>query len=379
MRSDVMVLSAASGEGHVRAAEAMVSALRTHDIEARHEEALQYTGPLLRRLYADYYVDTVNRRPGLLGFAYGAMDRAGRFERPRLWFDLLQSRRLVRLLAKADPGVVLCTHFLPAEIAVHARDKGKLDARIGVIVTDFDFHPLWLYRGVDWYFVAGEDARARLAALGVAPDAIRVTGIPIDRAFATCQPKLAARARMGLRLDLSTVLVAAGGCGMGPVETLVAALQKIQAPVQIVVVCGRNQELRLRLAALAPQAHPLIVLGYTDEMEAWMAAADLLVGKAGGLTCAEAMARGLVPVIVNAIPGPEERNAAILEKLGAAIWCKSAGALAGDVDRLLSDPLRLRCMQRAVAGIAAPTAAASIASIVAGFAASRGCPSRPSA
>src|ERR1700694_4972185 len=112
----------------------MVSALRTHDIAARHEEVLQYMGPLLRRLYAEYYVETVNRRPQLLGFAYDAMDHAGRFERSRLWFDLLQSRGLVRLLAKADPGIVLCTHFLPAEIAVHARHKGKLDARIGVIV-----------------------------------------------------------------------------------------------------------------------------------------------------------------------------------------------------------------------------------------------------
>ena len=153
----------------------------------------------------------------------------------------------------------------------------------------------------------------------------------------------------------------------------------MRAPVQIVVVCGRNQELQRRLAALPPQAHPLTVLGYTGEMDAWMAAADLLVGKAGGLTCAEAMARGLVPVIVNAIPGPEERNAAILVKLGAAFWCQSTGTLAGDVDRLLSDPLRLRCMQRAVAGIAAPTAAANIASIVASVAASSEVPSRPTA
>jgi processive 1,2-diacylglycerol beta-glucosyltransferase len=379
LNSDVMVLSAASGDGHVRAADAMVSALRAHDIAARHEEVLQYMSPLLRRLYAEHYVETVNRRPRLLGFAYEAMDRAGRFERSRLWFDLLQSRRLVRLLAEADPGIVLCTHFLPAEIALHARRKGMLDSRIGVILTDFDFHPLWLYSGVDWYFVAGEDARARLIALGVAADTIRMTGIPIDCAFATCEAKLAARARMGLQPDLATLLVAAGGFGMGPVEAILAALQRLRRPVQIVVVCGRNQELQRHLAALAPQAHPLTVLGYTGEMHAWMAAADLLVGKAGGLTCAEAMAGGLVPVIVNAIPGPEERNAAILVRLGAAIWCRSTGTLAGDVDGLLGDPPRLRAMQRAVAGIAAPTAADDIASIVAGAAASPPLPSPPAA
>lgn len=371
MRSDVMVLSAASGDGHVRAADALVSALQTHDIAAQHVEVLQHTGPLLRRLYADYYVQTVNRRPWLLGFAYDSMDHAGRFEKSRLLFDLAQSRRLVQLLTSASPATILCTHFLPAEIAVHLRRRKNLKAQIGVVVTDFDFHPLWLYRGVDWYFVAGEEARDRLIHFGVAPEKIHVTGIPVARTFAIREHQADARLCMGLEADRVTTLVCAGGFGMGPVEALVAALQRVRHPLQIVVVCGKNEELQSRLGSLPAAAHPVTVVGYTDEMHRWMAAADLLVGKAGGLTCAEAMARGLVPILVNAIPGPEERNAAILSRRGAAVWCRATDALSTEIDALLADPGRMRSMRESVAASALPSAAERIAAIVAG---AQSCP-----
>jgi processive 1,2-diacylglycerol beta-glucosyltransferase len=377
MHSRVMVLSAASGDGHVRAADAIVSALRARDIAARHVEALQHTGPLLRWLYAEYYLQTVDRRPWLLGFAYDSMDDAGRFEISRLCFDLIQTRRLARLLTNASPGVILCTHFLPAEIAVHLRRKRHLEAQIGVIVTDFDFHPLWLYRGVDWYFVAGPEARDRLVQFGVAPETIHMTGIPVDRAFAICEQQADARMHLGLQIDRATVLVSAGGFGMGPVEALVGTLQRVSHPLQIVMVCGKNEALQKRLGSLPPAAHPLTVVGYTDEMHTWMAAADLLVGKAGGLTCAEAMVRGLVPIIVNAIPGPEERNAAILARRGAAVWCRATDALAGEIDALLCNPGRLRSMRQAVAAIAAPSAAERIAAIVAEGRSSQAISSRP--
>jgi processive 1,2-diacylglycerol beta-glucosyltransferase len=360
-----MVLSAASGGGHVRAADALVSAFGARGIPAAHVEALQHVSPLLRRLYADYYVDTVNRRPWLLRFAYEGMDRRGRFRTSRLAFDLLQTRRLAAILREATSPVVLCTHFLPAEIAVHLRRKGRLSARVGVVMTDFDVHPLWLYEGVDWYFVAGEEGKARLLGFGVAPETVRVTGIPVDAGFGKAWPRRETRARLGLDPDLPAILLSAGGFGMGPLEALLGALDRVRRPVQLVVVCGRNEPLQRRLAGRAGGPHPTRVLGYTEEMHAWMAAADLVVGKAGGLTCAESLASGLVPVIVSPIPGPEERNAAILVEAGAAHRCDDVTCLPMAIDRLLDEPERLAGMRRAAERMARPGAAAEIASIVA--------------
>ena len=362
----VMVLSAAAGAGHVSSAEALVRAFEMRGVNASHVEMLKYTNPLFKRLYADLYVELVNRQPQVLGFIYRAMDRPWKYEKRRLALDRLNTGPLVKLLRDRQPEVAICTHFLPAEILVHLRKRDRLNLPIGIVVTDFDAHAMWLYRGVDWYFVALEETKAHLATLGIPPETIHVTGIPIDPRFAVTMSKHEARLAMGLDTDRTTVLVSAGGFGMGPVESLVRAVQEVRHPIQIVVICGKNAALERRLQGLRDVAHPMHVLGYTTEMDKWMAAADLLVGKAGGVTCSEALARGLLLVVVNPVPGQEERNSDHFLEEGVAIRCNNLPALGFKIDRLLSDGARMERMRRAVAGLARPHAAFDIVSIVSG-------------
>jgi len=361
----VMVLSAAAGAGHMAAADALVAAFHARQMAATHVEVLRYATPLFKRVYADLYAELVNRRPQVLGYIYRVMDHPWRYEKRRLALDRLNTRPLVRLLERREPAVVICTHFLPAEIVMHLRRRRLLDIPVGVVITDFDAHAMWLYRGVDWYFVAREEMKAHLAALGVPPETIHVTGIPVHPRFAAPKPKRETRVSLGLDPDRTTVLVAAGGSGMGPVESLVRAVHEVHHPIQIVVICGRNAALERRLNAMEDRAHPMRIVGYTTEMDAWMASADLLVGKAGGLTSAEAFARGVILVVVNPIPGNEERNSDYFLEEGAAIRCNNLPALAFKIDALLYDGDRLTRMRAAVARIARPDAASDIVSIVA--------------
>ncbi|HEX7511829.1 MAG TPA: glycosyltransferase, partial [Candidatus Methylomirabilis sp.] len=333
-------------------------------IPATHVEVLKYTNPLFKRFYADLYVELVNRQPQLLGYLYHALDRPWQLEKRRLILDRLNTRPLVKLLRTENPRLAVCTHFLPAEILVYLRKRKLLDIPVGVVVTDFDAHAMWLYRGVDWYFVACEETRVHLAALGIPPETIHVTGIPIDPVFAKAKPKRETREKMGLDPGLTTILVSAGGFGMGPVESLVRALHEIRHPIQLAVICGKNAALERRLKGFQGGVHPMRVVGYTTEMDSWMAAADLLVGKAGGLTSSEALARGLVLVVVNPIPGQEERNSDHFLEEGAAIRCNNLPALAFKIDRLLADTERLARMRQAVARLARPQAAADIVSLV---------------
>jgi len=365
-RGSVMVLSAASGAGHVRAAGALVSAFAAAGRKARHVEVLGYTNPLFRKIYADLYVELVNRRPHLLGMLYDALDRPWEFQKRRLAMDRLNTRPLVRLLKEENPSLAVCTHFLPAEILAHLRRKKVLEVPIGVVVTDFDAHAMWLYRGVDWYFVACEETKVHLSELGIPPETIHVTGIPIDPAFSVQKPKREARLGLGLDPDRTTVLVSAGGFGVGPVDSLVRSLHQVSHPLQVVVICGRNAQLARRLAAFGEGAHPMRVVGYTTEMDAWMAASDLLVGKAGGLTSSEALARGLVMVIVNPIPGQEERNSDHLLEDGVAIRCNNLPALAYKIDALLGDRDRYARMRKAASRAGRPDAARDVVTIMSG-------------
>ncbi len=364
----VLVLSASAGAGHVRAGQALERALvatgRVHEV--RHVDVLQYTSKLFRRVYAQAYLDLVNRAPEVLGWLYDYFDEPGRHERLRLALNKLNTTRFVRLLERERPDWAVSTHFLPAEIIAWLRSKGRLVTRQAIVVTDFDIQAIWLTHHVDRYFVALDETRVHLERLAVPPDAITVSGIPIDPVFEEPKAARAMRAKHGLAPELTTILVSAGGFGVGPVETLVRTLLELQHPAQLVVICGRSEDLKRRLDKLAgarpPKLNPALrVVGYTTEMDEYMAAADLLVGKPGGLTSSEALARGLALVIVRPIPGQEERNADHLLEAGAAIRCNNLPALAWKIDRLLNDPRRLGTMRENARRLARPDAARDIA------------------
>jgi len=362
----VFVLSAAAGAGHVRSAEALVAAFAAKGIAAKHVEVLKYSSYFFKKVFSDLYFELVNRQPAILGLVYDAMDHPWMYRKRRLALDLLNTRPLANLLKEERPRLAVCTHFLPAEILLHLRRKKILDIPVGVVITDFDLHAMWLYRGVDWYFVACEETKVHMTALGVPPETIHVTGIPIDPAFSAAREKAETRRALGLEQDLTTVLVSAGGFGMGPVESLANSMQEVRHPIQVAVVCGKNPDLKRRLEDLPAPNHPVKIVGFTPEMERWMAASDLLVGKAGGLTSSEALASGLVMVIINPIPGQEERNSDHLLEEGVAVRCNNLPALAYKIDSLLSDKERFDRMRQAVRRLARPNAAADVVSLVSG-------------
>jgi len=362
----VLILSAAAAAGHLRAAEALVAAFEARGVSAYHLEVLRYTNPLFRKIYSDLYVELMTRQPDLLGLFYKVLDHPWKFQKRRLALDRLNTAPLVKRLAKERPHVALCTHFLPAEILLHLRRKGDLDVPIGMVVTDLDAHAMWLFHGLDWYFVAREETKVYLSALGIPAETIFVTGIPIHPVFSEKKPKRETRLHLGLDPDRITLLVSAGGFGVGPVESLVTTLQEVKHPIQIVVICGRNPRLEERLKGASFFRHPTRIVGYTTEMNLWMSASDLLVGKAGGLTCSEALACGLVLVIVNPVPGQEERNCDHFLEEGVAIRCNNLPALAYKIDTLLSDRERFSRMKRNALTLGRPRAAFEIVSTVLG-------------
>lgn len=360
----VMILSSASGAGHIRAADALTLAFENKGITAKHVEVLKYTNPIFRKVYSDLYKEIVNKNPDLFGWVYKAFDKPWKYQKRRLALDLLNTGRFVKFIKKEKPELVICTHFLPAEIIIHLKRKKILDVPIGIVVTDFDAHAMWLYKDVDWYFVACEETKVYLEALGIPSKTIFVTGISVDPVFEISKPQKETRMRLGLDVNLKTVLVSAGGFGVGPVESLINSIDTVKHPIQIAVICGRNPQLENRLRKNKNTNHPMKVIGFTKEIDEWMAASDLLVGKAGALTSSEAFARGLVLVIVNPIPGQEERNSDHFLEKGIALRCNNIATLGYKIDSLLSDNDRFSQMQENVKNFARPKSASEIVSIV---------------
>ena len=365
----VLLLSATSGAGHVRAAQALEKAfLARGDCLVEHIDALQYVSKLFQRIYDKAYISMVQRAPELMGVLYDRTDQPWEHLRRRLVLDRLNTGPMIRLLKRIQPDLCVATHFLPAEIIAWLIAKRKLLARNAIVVTDYDVHAMWLCRTVDRYYVAIDEAKEYLAHIGVPREKILVTGIPVDPLFAAPISRSEARKQLGLDATATVILISAGGYGIGPVEQVVKDLLGLQRPWQIVAIAGKSEKTRKRLEVIAREAGKLqsssprlCAVGFTTEMDKYMAAADLMVGKAGGLTTSEALARALPMALIEPIPGQEERNADHLLEAGAAIRCNNLPAAAWKIAALLDDPGRFARMRDAARGLGKPGAAARIA------------------
>jgi len=365
----VLLLSASSGAGHVRAAQALEKAfLATGECQVEHIDVIQHVSRLFQRIYDKAYISMVRRAPELMGVLYDRTDQPWQHLRRRVAMDRLNTQPMIRMLKRVQPDLCVATHFLPAEIIAWLIAKRKLKARHAIVVTDYDVHAMWLCRTVDRYYVAIEEAAEYLARIGVSRETIRVTGIPIDPLFAIKLDKISVRNRLGLDSSAPIILISAGGYGIGPVEQLVRDLLALQKPWQIVAIAGKAEKVQKRLAEIARGAGNLpggaarlCPVGFTNEMDQYMAASDLLIGKAGGLTTSEALARALPMALIEPIPGQEERNADHLLEAGVAIRCNNLPAAAWKIAGLLNDPPRLERMRQAAGQMGRPEAAAAIA------------------
>ena len=271
---------------------------------------------------------------------YDQFDEPWKNEKRRLFFDKLNTRPLVKMVREYDPDWIVCTHFLPSEIISDLKGSGKMKTPQAIVVTDFDMHAMWLCRNYEHYFVALDETRVYLASLGCPPDKTTVSGIPIDPKFAENKPKDQMRAKYGLEPDMPTIILSLGGFGVGRIETLLDSLRSIRPPVQVLAMCGRNEQLKAKLESIPSDkgGARVVAVGYTRDMDEYMSASDLIVGKPGGLTTCEALAKGLVFVIANPIPGQEERNSDHLLERGCAIRSNNPATLGYKIEQLINDP-----------------------------------------
>jgi len=367
MFKKVLILSASVGAGHLRAAEALGKAFRQANAaeEIRNVDVLEYTNPLFRRLYGKAYIDMVGAMPEVLGWMYDSLDKPWQNERRRLALDRLNTQPLIKLLKDYQPDIAVCTHFLPAEIISWLKAKDKIFFPQAIVVTDFDVHAMWLCHHFEQYFVALEETRVHLEKLGIPKETITVSGIPIDPIFAENKDKTTMREKYDLEKDKLTILVSAGGFGVGNVQHLLEALSDLKTPSQVLAICGRNEELKTKLENLAVRklnnkTVTFKPIGYTTAMDEYMSASDLIVGKPGGLTTSEALAKGLIFVIVNPIPGQEERNSDHLLEKGCAIKCNNLPTLGYKIDELINDKARFEAMKTNVSRFACPNASREI-------------------
>jgi processive 1,2-diacylglycerol beta-glucosyltransferase len=361
-RDAILIVSASAGTGHLRAAEALqrALALRGEFLHVEHVDLLALAPRWVRAMYGSGYEMVASRAPRVWNQLYRMTDGGEPDRAP--WAalaDRLLFREFRRLLTARPWSVCLCTHFLPCQLAAGRAGLPPF----ALAITDFELHRFWAQPGVRRYFTAtGELAdNVRRRVRGARVDA---TGIPVSPAFADAPSRAQARAALGLDAHRPMVLVMGGGLGLGVEEAVESAVAHTPADAQVVAVCGRNEGARARLAGLGVSPERLRVLGYTTGMERWLAAADVVATKPGGLTTSEALALGRPLVLLRPIPGAEEGNTRALVSAGAALAGQDPEELRTAFSRVFAEPGLLPALAAQARGLGRPHAAHAVAAAV---------------
>lgn len=362
----LLVLSVSVGSGHVRAAQSVCATAEEEfaDIQTHHLDILELVSDGFRKLYGSGYIKLVEKAPQLWAYMYHQMDRPSSnslFDQFRLAVERLSTKKLDSEIASFAPDVILCTHFLPAELLSRSIAKGNAMPPVWVQVTDFDVHGLWMHPHMKGYFVASDEVAARLSARGIPEQDIHVSGIAIMPQFRRPPARHEAAIELGLDPEIPTLLMMSGGVGMEGMEVLVEEVATLDENIQIVALAARNQDLLEKLEKVA-QRFPKRVFpqGFTRTIERVMAAADLAITKPGGLTTSECLAMRLPMIIVSPIPGQEERNSDTLLEAGCAVKAVDSAALLYKLKRLINHPEYLATMRKNQEMFAKPQAARTI-------------------
>ena len=336
----MVVHSSATGAGHRVAAESLVKALEEHPgVVAESFDTLTVSSPKVRETQKSA-ISKLEKIPGLARWAYEAACKGnplvGLAQVGLMALKAHHSPEALAHIQEFGPDLIVSTQAEASHMLAHWQRTGKLEAPLWSVLTDHVADGRWVNSRVDRYFVANEPMVGELERLGVEPERVAVSGIPIPVAPESDESCAELRGRLGLKPDMATVLITGGGLGGQPFELLVEEMGKLPFPKQIVCITGTNAEARRGLEAMGRE--DLIVTGKVSNMGEWMRAADVVVTKAGGLSTSEIQALGKPMVIHRPISGLAVGNSERLVEIGSALIGRDVADTAAQTEALLADP-----------------------------------------
>jgi processive 1,2-diacylglycerol beta-glucosyltransferase len=316
-------------------------------------DALRHCAPWFRAYYSSYLIP-LRYWPSLWG-RIERLQHQARSTGPK-WIYRLGARPLFRFICTFRPDVVVATEVGMCELAaLLKRKQGGRFCLVGVELMDFN--RAWIQPEVDLYLASHADLAEELATAGAPPARIFTSGQPIDPAFAKLPDRETTREHLGLLRGTPVVLALFGATGFGNLQRILEEIRRVPHSLQVVIIAGRNarlEEQARKLTQGAPQVH---VLGWVDNMLEWLTAADFVVTKPGGSTLMEAFCAGLPVLVMDPLPGNEQRTCQWIERWKIGRWLKRPEELVPALSELLTNPELLRQMRERALAIARPHAA----------------------
>lgn len=348
----ILLLSCSTGEGHNHCALAVKEALDARGHETSFLDMLHMFGAP-GPLSFDKILNRISTKaPDVFGMMYhaGAMYSATGVTSPVYMANIRHARQLNAFIRDNGYDAVVCSHLFPMETLTFLRRWERCEVKCCGILSDYTCIPFLAETDLDAYFLPHSEVRELCIQAGMPAEKLIVSGMPVAARFLAPMDKAAARAALGLPADKKIYLIMTGGIGCGDAVSLCDAIRRV--PDENALLCvlpGRNEALRQALED-AYHGQGVLTVPFTDQVPAYMHAADVLLSKAGGISSSEAAMLGVPLVHTMAIPGVETENAAFFARHGLSFFARSVDEAARFADRLIYDPA---CAERMLAAQAA--------------------------
>jgi len=313
LKKKILYLFSDTGGGHRSGANALINAVNTIKPGAFDQEMVDVfaEGSSFLNIFAKLYAHVIKYSPQFWGMLYYFLDDEKKLERLEKISRPFILKALAEIIKKKKPDIIVSVHPLVNHLTVTAiKESGRKIPFIVVVMDPVTLHRSWVTPDPDLYIVATEDAKRLAVKFGLSEKKILVRGMPIDPKFAKGpQNKISLRKEDNLALDKFTILLMGGGEGGGGMLKIVKEIEKSGLDVQLIVIAGRNKNLKDQLDKNIPKSSiPMKIYGFTDQVYRIMSQSDLIITKAGPGTIAEALAMNLPIIITSWLPGQEEGN-----------------------------------------------------------------------
>lgn len=347
---NILILSASTGGGHMRASRAIESYMNENYKSANVKiiDSLLYINPILNKTVTSGYISLATRTPKIYGKIYELTNKEDRWSSFVSRLNYLFANKLLPLIEEFEPDVIITTHPFPTEMVSILKSKELVNIPLVCIMTDYAPHKTWVNPKVDAYIVSNDDMVNEMIKIGVKEEIIYPYGIPIEKVFFEKKDRDLVLNELELNHNIPTILMMAGSFGVTNVFDIYEDILNINRDFQIIVITGKNKKLYdefLNIIAESKKHTKLIY--FTDEVNKFMQVSDIIITKPGGLTITEALASNIPMAVFDAIPGQEEENAEFLINHNMAIRLEKGQSCDKVIEELLINKEKLNGMKEA--------------------------------
>ncbi len=363
----VLFLSVTAGQGHNQTAKAAMEYLKEKNIECTMLDAFSYINTILSISISKGYLMSTKFTPAVYGRLYRLAEKLEhnniKMSISRLTNSLF-AKKLTSYIRDYNPDVIVCTHIFAAQILTRIKRKGLSAKTIGII-TDYTIHPFWEETDLDYYITPCESLNYQVERKGIPLEKVKPFGIPIHNKFSRKMPPEEARKILGIE-NKDTILVMSGSMGYGKFINVIKKLDKLNLDFQIVSVCGNNKSLKKKIDLYNPTKR-IYNFGFVDNVDVIMDASNLIITKPGGLTISESLAKHLPMILVNPIPGQEDRNVEFLLNNGLGIFVTKTYPIDEAIYQLVNNGEMLDSIHKRLVKMAKPNSTKDLCDFIMGL------------